>query len=89
MAIALAFAEQHHGIAPILVMPDINGSLGADSECVNSTKFGNVATYLAKTVPAFMQNEFNASTAPGSVAVAGLSEGGMCATTLALNNPKS
>jgi enterochelin esterase-like enzyme len=80
--------EQHHGIAPILVMPDINGSLSADSECVNSTKFGDVATYLAKTVPAFMQNEFNASTAPGSVAVAGLSEGGMCATTLALNNPK-
>jgi S-formylglutathione hydrolase FrmB len=87
-ATALAFAEQHHGIAPILVMPDINGSFSADSECVNSTKFGDVATYLAKTVPAFMQNEFNASTAPGSVAVAGLSEGGMCATTLALNNPK-
>jgi S-formylglutathione hydrolase FrmB len=87
-ATALAFAEQHHGIAPILVMPDINGSRRADSECVNSTKYGDVATYLAKTVPAFMQNEFNASTAPGSVAVAGLSEGGMCATTLALNNPK-
>jgi S-formylglutathione hydrolase FrmB len=87
-ATALAFAEQHHGIAPILVMPDINGSWAADTECVNSTKFGNVATYLAKTVPAFMRKDFNASTAPGSVAVAGLSEGGMCATTLALNNPK-
>jgi poly(3-hydroxybutyrate) depolymerase len=87
-ATALAFAEQHHGIAPILVMPDINGSRSGDSECVNSTKYGDVATYLAKTVPAFMRNEFNASTAPGSVAVAGLSEGGMCATTLALNNPK-
>jgi S-formylglutathione hydrolase FrmB len=87
-ATALAFAEQHHGIAPILVMPDINGSWAADSECVNSTMFGNVATYLAKTVPAFMRKDFNASTAPGSVAVAGLSEGGMCATTLALNNPK-
>jgi S-formylglutathione hydrolase FrmB len=87
-ATALAFAEQHHGIAPILVMPDINGSRNGDSECVNSTKYGDVATYLAKTVPAFMQNQFNASTAAGSVAVAGLSEGGMCATTLALNNPK-
>jgi S-formylglutathione hydrolase FrmB len=87
-ATAQAFAEQHHGIAPILVMPDINGSRAADTECVNSTKYGDVATYLAKTVPAFMQNEFNASTAPGSIAVAGLSEGGTCATTLALNNPK-
>ena len=35
-----------------------------------------------------MQKNFNASTAPGSVAVAGLSEGGLCATTLALDNPK-
>ena len=26
-ATSLAFAEQHHGVAPILVMPDINGSL--------------------------------------------------------------
>jgi S-formylglutathione hydrolase FrmB len=87
-ATALAFAEQHHGIAPILVMPDINGSLGADSECVNSAMYGAVETYLTKTVPDFMRKKFNASTAPGSVAVAGLSEGGLCATTLALGNPK-
>jgi S-formylglutathione hydrolase FrmB len=86
-ATAQAFAEQHHGIAPILVMPDINGSRGADSECVSSTMYGDVETYLTKTVPAFMQNNFNASTAPGSVAVAGLSEGGLCATTLALRHP--
>jgi S-formylglutathione hydrolase FrmB len=87
-ATALAFAEQHHGIAPILVMPDINGSWGADSECVNSTMFGDVETYLTKTVPAFMRKNLNASTAPGSAAIAGLSEGGLCATTLALNNPQ-
>ena len=43
---------------------------------------------LTKTVPQFMQKSFNASTAAGSIAVAGLSEGGLCATTLALNNPK-
>ena len=35
-----------------------------------------------------MRKNFNASTAPGSIAIAGLSEGGLCATTLALNNPK-
>jgi enterochelin esterase-like enzyme len=87
-ATSLAFAERHHGIAPILVMPDVNGSLGADTECVNSAMFGTVETYLTKTVPAFMQKNFNTSTAPGSIAIAGLSEGGLCATTLALNNPK-
>ncbi len=87
-ATSLAFAEQHHGVAPILVMPDINGSLGGDSECVNSPIYGQVETYLTKTVPAFMRKNFNARTTPGSIAMAGLSEGGMCATTMALNNSK-
>jgi S-formylglutathione hydrolase FrmB len=87
-ATALAFAEQHHGVAPILVMPDINGSFDGDTECVNSTMYGDVETYLTKTVPEYMQKNFNASTARGSDAIAGLSEGGLCATTLALNNPK-
>ncbi len=87
-ATSLAFAEQHKGMAPILVMPDINGSFNGDTECVNSTMFGDVETYLTKTVPQFMQKNFNASTAQGSLAVAGLSEGGLCSVTLALNNSK-
>jgi S-formylglutathione hydrolase FrmB len=87
-ATALAFAEQHKGVAPILVMPDINGSLGGDSECVNSAMFGAVETYLTQTVPDSMRKNFNASTAQGSIAVAGLSEGGTCAMNLALTSPK-
>jgi len=66
-ATALAFAEQHKGMAPILVMPDINGSLDADSECVNSGTYGQVETYLTQTVPAFMRKNFNAETTPGSI----------------------
>jgi len=87
-ATALAFAEQHKGVAPILVMPDINGSPFGDSECVNGPKFGAVETYLTQAVPDFMRKNFNASTAPGSIATAGLSEGGTCAMTLALTNSK-
>jgi S-formylglutathione hydrolase FrmB len=87
-ATSLAFAKQHNGVAPILVMPDINGGLTADSECMNSSMFGQVETYLTKTVPEFMQKDFNARTRVGSFAIAGLSEGGTCAVTLALNNPQ-
>ena len=87
-ATSLAFAKQHHGVAPILVMPDINGGLTADSECMNSSMFGQVETYLTKTVPEYMQKNFNARTRVGSFAIAGLSEGGTCAVGLALNNPK-
>lgn len=88
-ATSLAFAKQHNGVAPILVMPDVNdGGLTADSECMNSSMFGQVETYLTKAVPEFMQKNFNARTRVGSFAIAGLSEGGTCAIGLALNNPK-
>jgi S-formylglutathione hydrolase FrmB len=85
---ALAFAEKHGGQAPILVMPDVNGSFGGDTECVDSKMYGDVETYLTKVVPAYMEKNFNAKTTPPSLAIAGLSEGGTCAIMLALNNPK-
>ncbi len=85
---SLAYAKKHNGVAPILVMPDINGSLDGDTECANTPMYGQVETYLTQTVPAFMRKEFNASTAPDSTAIAGLSEGGLCSTTLAIRNPK-
>ena len=57
-----AFARFHHGRAPIIVMPDPNGTRTVDSECVNS-QFGNAETYLVKDVPAFVQSRFSASRA--------------------------
>ena len=81
-----AFAEQHHGEAPILVIPDNNGNLTSDSECSNSV-FGNAETYLIKDVPTYMQSEFNAAIGKHAMAVAGLSAGGTCSTILALRNP--
>ena len=84
---ANAFAAQHGGVAPILIMPDPNGVKTVDSECVNS-QFGNAETYLAVDVPAYAHNQLNVSTAPGSLAIAGLSAGGTCSSILALNYPK-
>jgi enterochelin esterase-like enzyme len=83
---ATAFAARHHGLAPILVIPDNNGDKTQDSECANST-FGAAETYLVKDVPSFMQANFNAAVGKHSLAVAGLSAGGTCATMLALRNP--
>jgi enterochelin esterase-like enzyme len=86
-ATSLAFAERNHGVAPILVMPAINGSETGDSECADSKLYGNMETYLTVDVLAYMAKSFNADVKAGSVAVAGLSEGGTCATNLALRNP--
>jgi S-formylglutathione hydrolase FrmB len=81
-----AFAAAHHGRAPIVVMPDPDGTKTVDSECVNST-FGNAETYLAVDVPAFARRTLGAADGPRSLAVAGLSAGGTCSTMLALRHP--
>ena len=83
-----AFAAAHHGEAPLLVIPDNNGNKTQDSECANSV-FGNAETYLVKDVPNYMQGQFNAAIGKHSLAVAGLSAGGTCATMLALRNPST
>jgi len=80
------FAADHKGVAPIIVMPDPNGLHTVDSECVNSS-FGNAETYLTVDVPAFARADLGASTAPGSLAVGGLSAGGTCSVMLALVHP--
>ena len=81
-----AYAAAHGGRAPILVMPDVNGSVDADTECVDGPA-GRAETYLTGDVPTFVRQVFH-TTAPGrGWAVAGLSEGGSCALMLALRHP--
>lgn len=81
------WALQHSGIAPILVMPDINGSFWGDSECVDGPK-GNVDTYLSIDVPIWVRSHLHPAIGPQRWAVGGLSEGGMCAINLALRHPQ-
>jgi S-formylglutathione hydrolase FrmB len=81
-----AFARTHHGVAPIIVMPDPDGYATLDSECVNS-RFGNAETYLVQDVPAFARSVLHASTRSGSLAIGGLSAGGTCSVMLALRHP--
>jgi S-formylglutathione hydrolase FrmB len=84
---AQSFARLHGGKAPLIVMPDENGS--HDTECVNSP-LGNAETYLTVDVLHFMRTHFGADLLKHgrpTVAVAGLSEGATCAAMLALRHP--
>jgi S-formylglutathione hydrolase FrmB len=83
---AQAYALAHDGRAPIVVMPDSNGSETGDTECVDSN-LGDAETYLTVDVPAYVRKTFNATSTGRSIAVAGYSEGGMCAVMLALRHP--
>ena len=71
-------------------MPDQNGTVDNDTECVDSSR-GNAETYVTVDVPRFMRKTFGALPQPKggrpTMAIAGLSEGGMCATMLTLRHP--
>ena len=82
-----AYASQHGGVAPVLVMPDVNGSWNADTECVNG-KRGQVQTYLTEDVRAAVISAFHTRSDAGGWAIEGYSEGAYCALQIGLRNPK-
>lgn len=80
------FAAKHHGMAPVLVMVDDNGGLTADSECVDRP--GSMAEIYARVdVRRAMVNRFKVTADPRRWAIAGLSEGGMCALNIGVRHP--
>ena len=81
-----AYAAQHGGVAPILVMPDVNGGWRADSECVDG-KRGNAQTYLTVDVRDAVIARFHTRSDARGWAIAGLSEGGYCALQIGLRHP--
>jgi S-formylglutathione hydrolase FrmB len=81
-----AYAATHHGLAPIIVMPDVNGGWWRDTECVDGRR-GNADTYLTYDVRDAVVRGFDADPSGRAWAVGGLSEGGTCALVLALRHP--
>lgn len=80
------FVKAHHGLAPVVVVPDATGSQFADPLCLNSAR-GNVDAYLAVDVPAWVGAHLSVDTRPNAWAIAGASYGGTCALQLATNHP--
>jgi S-formylglutathione hydrolase FrmB len=83
-----AYAAGHHGVAPVLVVVDQNGSATGDTECVNGPR-GNAETYLAQDVPAFITGTLHLRHDPSRWGVVGFSEGGTCALDLVLGYPRT
>jgi enterochelin esterase-like enzyme len=79
------FAARHGGAAPVLIFADSNGSEFGDSECVDGPT-GRAETYLTVDVRRWAVDTLGVSPDPARWAVAGLSEGGTCAITLALRH---
>lgn len=81
-----SFAASHGGLAPVVVVADGTGSQFGDPLCLDSRR-GNVDSYLARDVPAWIRTHLTVEQNPHSWAVGGLSYGGTCALQLATNHP--
>jgi S-formylglutathione hydrolase FrmB len=81
------FAERHHGLAPVVVMPDDLGSEFANPLCLNS-RLGDVQTYLTVDVPNWVTSHLQVRPPGQGWAIAGFSQGGTCAIQLATQAPR-
>ena len=77
--------SENHGVAPIAINPDINGTGPGDSECVDGPA-GKWETYLATDVVDYAKTELGVSTNPQQWATMGFSEGGYCSLMLAFKH---
>ncbi|MCC3281716.1 MULTISPECIES: alpha/beta hydrolase [Arthrobacter] len=84
------FAAQHHGLAPVVVIPDLSGGSNSNWSLCLDSKQGRGATYLAEDVPRWIQENLSAGlSGPRQWAAAGYSYGGTCALQLAVNFPET
>lgn len=81
-----AYAAAHHGLAPVVVVPDWLGSEDANPMCVDSPE-GNDFTYLTVDVRNWILGNLQVDRDPAEWAVGGLSAGATCSVQLAVNAP--
>lgn len=79
-------AARHHGLAPIVVMPDQLEAASNNPMCLDGP-LGNSATYLTQDVPTWVRANLHASTRASDWAIAGFSQGGTCALQLGASFP--
>ncbi len=81
-----AFAREHDGLAPIIVVVDQLGSTTANPLCLDSA-LGKSETYLAHDVPAWIKQRLTVDERREAWTVAGFSHGGTCSVQLAVRAP--
>ncbi|MCU6481815.1 alpha/beta hydrolase [Arthrobacter sp. A2-55] len=81
-----AFAAAHQGLAPVVVIPDVNGTHSGNTMCMDS-KIAKADTYLAVDVPAWIKNTLSVDLNPRHWAIGGFSFGGTCALQMAALHP--
>ncbi|MEO8709088.1 MAG: alpha/beta hydrolase-fold protein [Lacisediminihabitans sp.] len=80
------YTKQHHGLAPIVVMPDQLGAPANNPMCVDSP-LGNSASYLTVDVPNWIHSHLRVRSGQAAWAIGGFSQGGTCSIQLGAKYP--
>jgi S-formylglutathione hydrolase FrmB len=80
------WAAAHHGLAPVIVMPDDLGGETSNPLCLDSA-LGRASTYLSVDVPDWVTTHLQVDPDHAHWAVGGSSYGGTCALQLAVAHP--
>lgn len=81
-----AYAASHHGLSPIVLVPDQNGADTHNSLCADTTQ-GNAETYLTRDVVDWAKRTLPVAGDASMWAIGGFSQGGTCTTQLAPRHP--
>ena len=80
------FAAQHHGIAPVVVVVDPNGSANGNTLCMDS-RIAKADTYLSQDVPNWIIHNLDVGEDHRNWAAGGFSFGGTCALQMVTRHP--
>ena len=81
------FAATHHGLAPVVVMPDDLTAPTVNPMCLDS-RIGDAGTYLTKDVPDWIRTHLQVNTDTRTWAFGGISNGGTCAVQMGVSAPR-
>lgn len=80
------FAAAHHGVAPVVVVVDPNGTPNGNFLCMDS-HIAQADTFLARDVPAWIRTTFDVDPDPRQWAAGGFSFGATCAMQMVTRHP--
>ncbi len=83
-----AYAAQHDGLAPIVIVADQLAVQTNDTVCMDSTVEGNAETYVTKDVVNWARANLNVYQDPAHWLIAGYSNGGACAFKFGAEYPE-
>lgn len=83
-----AYAAGHAGVAPIVVLADQLGSPDDDTLCLDTSRYGNVETYVTTDVVTWIRDNLNVSQDRNDWTIAGYSNGGLCSILFGAKHPE-